>query len=164
MVDIDKINPSVLNNSIGSNDSIGNLSTSNRNQWNMHNNSILSEPEQILANVHTYNDSYKMISLSKSKEYSKLASQVPSIFTIENGQKIPTRSDLRQAGIKAINTRQEKYRQNILELKDSIKLNLDTPLNPKPLTGIKFFRDQDVNTRRSVNFTTLSTDLAPIIV
>ena len=75
-----------------------------------------------------------------------------------------TRNELRHAGIKAINTRQEKYRQNILELKDTMKLQLETTINQKPMTGIKFFKEKEANTRRSVNFTTLSTELAPIMV
>ena len=42
----------------------------------------------------------KMISLSKSKEYAKLANQVPSVFNIDKGNKVLNNNDLRKAGIK----------------------------------------------------------------
>jgi DNA uptake protein ComE-like DNA-binding protein len=51
----------------------------------------------------------KMISLSKSKEYSKLANQIPTIFNIENGHKVLNNNDLRNAGINPVNTLHEKY-------------------------------------------------------
>jgi hypothetical protein len=51
----------------------------------------------------------KMISLSKSKEYSKLANQIPTIFNIENGNKVLNNNDLRNAGINPVNTLHEKY-------------------------------------------------------
>ena len=55
-----------------------------------------------------------MISLSKSKEYSKLANQIPTIYNIdENGNKVLNRGP----GINAINTQHEKYQQNLKELK-----------------------------------------------
>ena len=40
-----------------------------------------------------------MISFSKSKEYAKLAQQIPAIFTIENGKKVLNQSDLINIGI-----------------------------------------------------------------
>ena len=45
-----------------------------------------------------------MISLSKSKEYAKLANQVPTIYNIENGQKVLNNNDLKRAGINVLNT------------------------------------------------------------
>jgi len=51
----------------------------------------------------------KMISFSKSKEYSKLANQVPTIYNIENGNKVLNNNDLKNAGINPVNTVHEKY-------------------------------------------------------
>jgi len=68
-----------------------------------------------------------MISLSKSKEYAKLANQVPIVFNIEKGNKILNNNDLKRAGIKVLNTKQEKYLQNIADIKgsaDRYSLNL----------------------------------------
>jgi len=40
-----------------------------------------------------------MISFTKSKEYARLASQIPAVFTIENGKKVLNQSDLINLGI-----------------------------------------------------------------
>ena len=46
-----------------------------------------------------------MISLAKSKEYAKLANQVPNIYNIDsNGNKVLNNQDLKRAGIKVLNT------------------------------------------------------------
>jgi len=58
-----------------------------------------------------------MISFAKSREYAKLASQVPVVFNIEQGAKVLNTNDLRRAGISAINTKQEKYKLTLEELK-----------------------------------------------
>jgi hypothetical protein len=46
----------------------------------------------------------KMISLSKSKEYAKLASQVPTIYNIQDGKRVLNNDHLMQAGISVDNT------------------------------------------------------------
>lgn len=59
-----------------------------------------------------------MISLSKSKEYTKLASQVPSVFTIEKGKKVLSSNDIKKAGIHPVNTKKERYHETLKELKE----------------------------------------------
>lgn len=71
--------------------------------------------KHVSIDVNTYDT--KMISLSKSKEYSKLANQIPGIYNIESGQKILNNNNLRGAGINPVNTLHEKYRENIKDLK-----------------------------------------------
>jgi len=41
----------------------------------------------------THNSSHKLTSLSKSKEYARLANQVPTIFNIDNGKKVLNAND-----------------------------------------------------------------------
>ena len=56
----------------------------------------------------------RLISLSKSKEYAKLASQVPTIFQIQNGQKVLNQGDLVGAGIvHGGQTPQDQYQKTI---------------------------------------------------
>lgn len=60
-----------------------------------------------------------MISYAKSKEYTKLANQVPGIFNIDQGgNKVLNTNDLRSAGISVVNTKKEKYKQTLDELKN----------------------------------------------
>lgn len=57
-----------------------------------------------------------MISLTKSKEFVKHANQIPTIIGFENGRIIP-HNELVINGIKAVNTRQEKYLASLNEFK-----------------------------------------------
>lgn len=59
----------------------------------------------------------KLISLSKSREYARLANQVPAVYNIEHGNKVLNNDDLKRAGIKTLNTKQERYQATLAELR-----------------------------------------------
>ena len=60
-------------------------------------------------------DSRKLISLSKSKEYAKLASQIPTILQIKDGQRYINESVIEKIGFKGGQT--DAYRNSLKQLR-----------------------------------------------
>lgn len=86
----------------------------------------------------------RLISLSKSKEYARLASQVPTIFQIQNGKKVLNQSDLVSAGVVLGGTPQDQYQKNIQQLRLYQKhIKLQKQLKNRSLTSSKVV-DHDV--------------------
>ena len=109
----DRFAANVAGNSV---DSIGQPSVDNTRQ-----NTARQQPQFFSPAAHesekARQNAKMMISFAKSREYAKLASQVPVVFNIEQGAKVLNTNDLRRAGISAINTKQEKYKLTLEELK-----------------------------------------------
>lgn len=81
----------------------------------------------------------RLISLAKSKQYAKLASQVPTIFQIQHGQKVLNQSDLVGAGVVlGGQTPQDQYQKTIQQLKLGQKqLKLQRHSKNRSLTSSK---------------------------
>ena len=122
LLEVEKLHKSniVMNNntSIDSVDSIGIASYHHKNPIHfVQNQSICSDEDNTSTYMPNKYDTNKMISLTKSKEYNKLASHVPSIYQIHNGKKVLNQNDLAISGINAVNSKHEKYQQNVIELR-----------------------------------------------
>lgn len=65
----------------------------------------------------TSTSSKKMISLAKSKEYSRLAQKAPHVFNVSSGEKYLDEHSLMMAGIKTGHSVQDKYQRSIQYLK-----------------------------------------------
>lgn len=91
-------------------DSIGIASYQQKNPIHfVQNQSICSDEDNTSIYMPGVYDNNKMISLTKSKEYNKLASHVPNIYQIHNGKKVLNTNDLTISGINAVNSKHEKY-------------------------------------------------------